>query len=173
MGYTLSANLHDRGFIMSKMSMRKAAIGLLAFALASAPVFAHCGGWHDAHFGGRYLVNSSAWGQMGLIGDWIYYDSNYIVEIDFDRDGDMEIKMRNRNQTETEWEGFWTATSEQISFNIVKKEVKNLSSPVHRKTTERLSETWTISYSLSADGKLTLSCANLPDIMSSTVYQRD
>lgn len=158
---------------MSKTSIRKAAIGLLAFALASAPVLAHCGGGHYAHFASSYLANASAWGQMSLVGDWIYYDSSCIVEIDFDRDGDMEIKMRDRNQTETEWEGFWTATAEQISFNVVKKEVKDLSSPIRRKTTERLSETWTISYSLSADGKLTLSCANLPDIMSSTVYQRD
>lgn len=158
---------------MKKMSIRKAAIGLLAFALASAPIFAHCGYGHYEHSMGFYPARATVQGQMSLAGDWIYYDSDYLVEIDFDRDGDMEIKMRDRNQTETEWEGFWTATDTQISFNVVKKEVKNYSGSTRQKTTERLSETWTISYSLSADGKLTLSCENLPDIMSNTVYQRD
>lgn len=159
---------------MKNMAMRKAAAGLAALAFVCLPALAQRGKHHRDYLDSYHQANSPARGMTALEGDWIYYDNNYLVEIDFDHDGDMEIKVRDSSQTETEWEGYWSATASQITFSVVKKEVKNYSNTARRKSTERVSETWTIDYSLSADGKLTLTCDSLPaEIASNTVYQRD
>lgn len=160
--------------MMNRKTLKKAAVALMAFSLASFsvfPIFAHGEKrQRNREPFSRPLMTQE---QMQIAGDWTYFDNNYLVKIDFDRDGDMEIKLREGNLSETEWEGFWTATANQITFNVVKKEVKDYTNASRRKTTERLFENWTINYSFDSNGALLLSCENLPSqVASGTAYQR-
>lgn len=156
--------------MMNKKTVKISIIVLLALSLTAIPLFAK--DWHKnnhPHFTNSILTQE----QMQIAGDWTYFDNNYFVKIDFDRDGDLEIKLREGNKTETEWEGFWTASANQITFNVVKKEVKDYTTTMQRKTTERLAETWTINYSFDSSGALLLTCSNLPNqVASGTAYQR-
>lgn len=160
--------------MMNRKTFKKAAVTLMALAFASfavLPIFAHGEKRPKPreHFPRQLMTQE----QMQIAGEWTYFDNNYFVKIDFDRDGDMEIKLREGNLNETEWEGFWTATVNQITFNVVKKEVKDYTNASRRKTTERLFENWTINYSFDSNGALLLSCENLPgQVASGTAYQR-
>lgn len=161
--------------MLNKKITKRVAVIVTAVALASVPLFAR--GWRGWGGRGWYQPLPSAslltTEQTAVVGDWVYYDSTYFVRIDFYRHGGMEITLREGNQTETRWVGSWTAAANQITLNVVNKEVKDYASATQLRTTERLTETWTINYTVADNGALVLTSSNLPSqVASNTTYQR-
>ncbi len=117
-------------------------------------------------------IQAQAGNSFAIVGDWVFNNANYFVKIEIDYDGDMEVKLIEQNQLETEWEGYWTASENQIFFNAYKKETKDYSRSFFDETKTRVNERWVFDYSLTDQG-LTLTCSNLPDaVAKNSLYTR-
>lgn len=106
------------------------------------------------------------------MGDWVVREADKAVQLDLDRGGEMELEWQQNLNTMTEWEGFWTATDTEITFEVRSKKTKSWTNGAKKETRESMNETWKLQYTRTGD-TLTLTGSDLPKELGELTLYRE
>ena len=110
--------------------------------------------------------------ENSVIGDWVVRDTDKAVKLDLDRDGEMELEWQQNLNSSTEWEGFWTATDTELTFEVRRKKTKSWTNGVKKESRESMHESWKLQYTHTGD-TLTLTSNSLPKELSGLTFYRE
>lgn len=110
--------------------------------------------------------------ENSVIGDWVVRDADKAVKLDLDRDGEMELEWQQNLNSSTEWEGFWTATDTELTFEVRSKKTKSWTNGVKKESRESMHESWKLQYTHTGD-TLTLTSNSLPKELSGLTFYHE